>query len=121
MSVCGRPTTDTLEQRIFSFLLLGLDCCHSPARIWICAGVNHLGGFGTAGMHVHIMHMLGLVMIVLFVLLYFAPYRQFRDGVAAKDWALAARHLNNIRRIVGINTILGLITVIVGASGRLWS
>ena len=80
----------------------------------------HLGGFGTAGMHVHIMHMLGLVMIILFVLLYFIPYRQFRHGVAAKDWALAARNLNNIRRIVGFNTILGLITVIVGASGRFW-
>ena len=81
---------------------------------------KYFGGFGSAGVHVHIMHMLGLVMIGLFLLLYFAPYRHFRDGVTAKDWASAARHLNNIRRIVGINTILGLITVIVGASGRLW-
>ena len=61
------------------------------------------------------------VMIALFVLLYFSPYRQFQDSIAAKDWASAAKHLNSIRRIVGINTILGLITVTVGASGRMWS
>ena len=82
---------------------------------------NHLGGFGTAGIHVHIMHGIGLVMIALFVLLYFSPYRQFRDSVAAKDWASAAKHLNSIRRIIGLNTVLGLITVTVGASGRIWN
>ncbi|MBU1210206.1 MAG: CopD family protein [Alphaproteobacteria bacterium] len=81
----------------------------------------YFDGFGSAGMHIHIMHLLGLVMIGLFLLLYFGPYPGFRDGVAAKDWPRAAKHLNSIRRIVGINTIIGLVTVVVGASGRLWS
>ena len=116
------PQRLTLWNNVFShfFFWVWIAVIALPATGYVLV-FNHLGGFGTAGMHVHIMHMLGLVMIVLFVLLYFIPYRPFRDGVAAKDWALAARHLNNIRRIVGINTILGLITVIVGASGRLWS
>jgi uncharacterized membrane protein len=33
----------------------------------------------------------------------------------------AAASLNQIRRIVAINLVLGLITVIVGASGRFWA
>ncbi len=80
----------------------------------------YFGGFGTVGLHVHIMHLLGLIMIGLFLLLFFTPYRHFQSAVNANEWPTAARHLNNIRRIVGINTILGLITIAVGASGRLW-
>jgi uncharacterized membrane protein len=32
----------------------------------------------------------------------------------------AAKDLDQIRRIVAINLVLGLLTVIVGASGRFW-
>ena len=78
------------------------------------------GGFGSVGLHVHIMHVLGLVMIGLFLILYFVPYRNFRGAVGAKDWPLAARHLNVMRRIVGFNTVLGFITIVTGASGRFW-
>lgn len=81
---------------------------------------NYFDGFGSAGLHVHIMHLTGLVMIGLFLFLYFQPYRHYRGAVAAKDWPLAAKYLNTIRRIVGFNTLLGLITVVVGGSGKLW-
>ena len=81
---------------------------------------GYFDGFGSVGIYVHIMHMLGLVMIGLFLLLYFVPYRKYRDDVDAQDWASAAKQLNNIRRIVGVNTILGLVTIAIGASGRMW-
>lgn len=80
----------------------------------------YFDGFRSAGMHIHIMHLLGLVMIGLFLFLYCVPYRHFRSGVAAKNWAAAASHLGTIRSIVGINTIIGFVTIVVGASGRLW-
>ncbi len=79
-----------------------------------------LGGFAGAGLHVHIMHLTALAMIGMFVFLYIAPYRRFRVAVAAGQWPVAVASLAVIRRIVGINTILGLITVIIGASGRFW-
>jgi len=78
------------------------------------------GSFSDAGLHVHIMHGLGLLMIVLFFYLFFAPYQKFQKAVAAEDWAAAAGHLNQIRLIVGTNLALGLITVALGASGRFW-
>jgi hypothetical protein len=36
------------------------------------------------------------------------------------EFSEAARELDQIRRIVAINLVLGLLTVIVGASGRFW-
>ena len=81
---------------------------------------RNLGGFAGAGLHVHVMHLLGLVMIGLFVLLYVLPFRRFRVAVAAGEWPVAAGHLNGIRRIVGTNMVLGLITTAIGASGRFW-
>jgi uncharacterized membrane protein len=77
-------------------------------------------GFRGIGRHVHIMQGTGIVMILLFFHLYFAPWRRFRAALARDDRAQAARQLDQIRWIVTINLILGLITVAVGSSGRYW-
>ena len=78
------------------------------------------GGFAQSGLHVSLMHGTGWVMIAIFLGLYFVPYRRYRAAVAAADWASAGALLAVIRRTVAVNTVLGLITVAVGASGRLW-
>jgi len=78
------------------------------------------GGFENTGHHINIMHITGWLMIALFVYLYVGPYGRFRDCVAAADWPAAAAQLNVIRRIVGTNTVLGILTVAIGASGRFW-
>ena len=78
------------------------------------------GGLGESGLHVNIMNITGLVMIGLFLFLYFSPYQKFKNAVESEQWPIAAGHLNMIRRIVGANTVLGLITVVTGASGRFW-
>ena len=41
-------------------------------------------------------------------------------AVTGKDFPEAAQRLAQIRRIVAINLVLGLATIIVGASGRFW-
>ena len=78
------------------------------------------GGFANTGMHIDIMHITGWLMIALFGYLYLGPYARFRLSVASEDWPAAAAHLNVIRRIVGTNTVLGILTAAVGASGRFW-
>lgn len=79
-----------------------------------------LGGFGGAGVHVHIMQATGWVMIVLFLHLYFAPWPRLRRALAAGDDKMAARQLTQIRWMVGTNVVLGLLTSAIGASGRYW-
>jgi len=56
----------------------------------------------------------------LFFHLYFAPWRRFRTALARGDFPAAAGQLNQIRWIVTLNLILGLVTVAVGSSGRYW-
>ena len=77
-------------------------------------------GFRGIGVHVHIMQATGIVMMLLFFHLYFASWRRFRAALARDDRAQAARQLNQIRWIVAINLILGLLTVAIGSSGRYW-
>ena len=62
-----------------------------------------LGGFAGAGLHVHLMQALGLVMMALFGHLYFAPWRRLQRALEQGDAAAAAGQLGQIRRIVLIN------------------
>jgi uncharacterized membrane protein len=78
------------------------------------------GGFAAAGLYVQLMMAIGILMMLLFFHLYFAPWRRFRMAVARQDWPEAARQLNQIRMIVTVNLALGLVTVAIGASGRYW-
>jgi uncharacterized membrane protein len=75
---------------------------------------------GVSGLHVQIMEGLGIVMMLAFGHLYFAPWKRFRRAVDSGDFPAAATQLNQIRRIVEFNLVLGLITVVVGATGRYW-
>ena len=66
----------------------------------------------------HIMQGVGIVMMLAFFHLYFAPWRRFRAAAARRDEAEAARQLSQIRAIVTLNLVLGLVTVAIGSSGR---
>ena len=77
-------------------------------------------GFRGIGLHINIMQGVGIIMMLLFFHLYFAPWRRFRAAVGRQDYPAAAGQLNQIRVIVTINLILGLIIIAVGSSGRYW-
>lgn len=82
---------------------------------------THFGGFRSAPLHVNVMQFTGILMMLLFFHLYFAPWRRFAKAVASGGLQEAAVSLNQIRRIVAINLALGLLTVVIGASGRFWA
>ncbi len=78
------------------------------------------GGFAAAGIYVHFMLGIGLLMMAIYAHLYFVPWRRLRRAVAAANWSEGGVQLGVIRRIVAVNLTLGLITVAIGASGRFW-
>jgi len=78
------------------------------------------GGFATSPPHVHLMQLLGLVMMLAFVYLYYVPYPLFRQAIAAQQWADAGAALNRIRHIILVNLVLALVVVAIAAGGRYW-
>jgi uncharacterized membrane protein len=78
------------------------------------------GGFARLALHIQLMMGIGIVMMLIFFHLYFAPWRRFRAAVARRDWAEGSRQLGQIRLIVAVNLALGLLTAAIGASGRYW-
>lgn len=83
---------------------------------WMVFGV--FGGMAGAGWHIHAMQGLGIVMMLLFFHVYFAPFRRLKQAVANQDPQEGGRQVAKIRMLVGTNLILGLIVVIIGAGGR---
>jgi uncharacterized membrane protein len=81
----------------------------------------HFGGFTGAGLHIHVMQATGILMMLLFLHLFFVPWRRFSGAVEAGQFDSAAHSLNQMRRIVAINLVLGIITIAAGASGRFWA
>ena len=82
------------------------------------AMISFSGGMAGVGKHVHIMLLLGYVMFLIYGHLFFASFKRLKLAVAISDWDDAANRLNSMRRMVGINLSLGLITIIVGSGGR---
>ncbi len=82
--------------------------------------VDGLGGYGAVGFGIHAMQAIGGLMILIFLHLYFAPYRRFKAALAAGDTPAAGAALDKIRTIVGLNLVLGLGTAAL-AAGSYWS
>jgi len=79
---------------------------------------TYFGGFAGAGLHIHIMHGAGLLMVMIYLHVYFAPYRRLRQAVIIQDYPLAGAQLNRIRKLVGINILIGLLVITVASGGR---
>jgi uncharacterized membrane protein len=68
-------------------------------------------GFANAPKGWHLMMTSGIVMMLIFGHIYGAGYRRLGRAVAASDWPAGGAAMNSIRRLVGINLILGFVTI----------
>ena len=80
--------------------------------------VGAFGGFGSVPAYVHIMHLLGWVMIVLFAFMYFKPNKAFQAAIEQGDKAQAMTSLGTVRTIVLVNLVLGLAIFAIVTGGR---
>lgn len=76
------------------------------------------GGFKNAHLSVHLMLAVGLVMMLLYLHIRFAPFKRMRAAVMASDWAAAAANLDLVRKMVAINLVLGFLTIAIATIGR---
>lgn len=78
---------------------------------------RHFGGMAHVGVSIHIMQALGILMILIFLHVFFAPFRRLRRAVDAGDTPGAGRQLTRIRWLVLTNLLLGIIVTVIGAAG----
>ncbi|MFC7609978.1 CopD family protein [Teichococcus aestuarii] len=76
------------------------------------------GGFAGSGWHIHTMHLTGLIMSAVFLAIFFGPWKAMRAALAAGQDAAAAAAADKVRRLVTLNLVIGLLTVIVAGWGR---
>ena len=80
--------------------------------------IYQFGGFALVPRYIHLMLLLGIVMMVIFAYVFFICYVRFDLMVEAKDWPKAGEFLATIRKLVGLNLVIGLVTVAVVIFGR---
>ncbi|MGC6373633.1 CopD family protein [Pseudomonas sp. K2I15] len=73
-------------------------------------------GFETAPRYVQIMMGLYVVMTALFIRIQALKLPELRTAVAAEDWPAGAAALGQIRKLVGINLIVGLVLVAIASA-----
>lgn len=78
---------------------------------------NGFGGFGELPWFVQFMMGIGIFMMMLAGHLSFSAFRKLKRAVAAGDATLAAKPLRQIRLIMDVTLILGLLIVVVAMMG----
>lgn len=80
--------------------------------------ISLMGAQAKLGGHVHAMLFLGVIMTLIFAYVYARPFKALKAAVIAKQWPAGALALGQIRLLMLINLVLGLVTVVIGAGGR---
>ena len=60
---------------------------------------------------------IGFLMMLVFLHVYFAPFRRLKQAVDDADWPTGGRYLAQIRHLVGLNIILGLVVIAIASGG----
>ena len=68
------------------------------------------GGMAAVAGPVHVMMLLGLVMSAIFLAIFFGPYRTFRTSPGPAP-------LDAIRKLIGINLLIGIVTIVIAVFG----
>lgn len=71
---------------------------------------GYYGGMEHAAWNVHVMLLLGLVMAAVFMGIVFGPYKAFKSTNDRAEMAAAA---DTIRKLIALNLVLGLVTVVI--------
>jgi uncharacterized membrane protein len=87
----------------------------------LVSGLHMIAALGgrDAPAYAWIMLVIGIVMMLIFAHVFFAAFRRLERAVAAADWKAGGAALGQIRKLVGLNLILGLITITVATIGRM--
>ncbi|WP_175624767.1 MULTISPECIES: CopD family protein [Oxalobacteraceae] len=120
-----RPTAATVLEPPQRLTLLSGVFSKFFVWVWISvalilgSGLYMMALMGKPPLYVTLMSVIGIVMMLIFGHIFFAPYRRLLRAVAAQEWKAGGAAMATIRKLVGINLILGLVTIVIGTLGPL--
>lgn len=79
--------------------------------------MSRFGG-GHAPWQIHLMAALGVVMMLIFGHVRFAVFPRIRRAVQAQRWPDGARAVDVMRRLVLVNLVLGIVTIVAAVLSR---
>ena len=124
--VCLRPAASALDaaartqlwaatlSRFFPVVLLAIPVMLGSGLYMVSVE----GGMADAGLRVHLMLGIGVLMMLLFLHVFFAPFQKLKRAVAANNTAQAVKSIAQIRTLVAINLTLGIIVVLIASGGK---
>jgi uncharacterized membrane protein len=86
----------------------------------LLTGLHMLMKLGGAAAPHYVMAMLtlGVVMMLIFAHVFFAPYKKLKRAVGEQNWKAGGAALAQIRMLIGINLSIGLLTIAMVFVGR---
>lgn len=125
--VCLRPSLpETLEPPLAA-RLLNASLRRFFRWVWGAVVVLLVSGFymalerydlGAAPLWLYVMIALGIVMMLLFAHLFFAPFQRLANAISAGESDKIGAAIGQIRTIVAINLVLGIVLVLSVSLGR---
>ncbi len=108
------PLMTAILKRFFSWVAAAVlvTLASGIAMIALAGGMRPLHG------SVYWMFGIGVVMMLIYGHIRFAPFPRLQRAVAAKDWPTAARNLDMIRVMVSVNLVFGIVTIMIATLGR---
>lgn len=79
--------------------------------------VMQMGGFAIVALHIHLMFALGLLMMLIFAFVFFSAFKKLGYHVAREEWPAAGSALGQIRKLIGLNLLLGILTITIAVLG----
>lgn len=76
------------------------------------------GGPGNISMDLVLMQVIGWVMILIFLYLFFVPFHRMTHAIEEGTFELAGKQLNHIRLLIAVNLGLGICVVVIASGGR---
>jgi len=76
------------------------------------------GGFAHLPMFINLMLLMGLAMVAIYVYVFFKCFAPFSRLVSKQEWPAAGGMLATIRKLVGLNLSIGLLTIVVALFGK---
>lgn len=107
-------------QRFSPWLMIAIVTLVITGYLMLFLGV-YQGNMKLVPLYIHIMQFLGLLMLLIAFYIRFLPWKKLLKALEAGNLEQTEKYLVSIKRLVLYSLMLGVVTILMAASGRYWN